>query len=184
MPQIYTIINRPPPWGGRYILCFYKFEGYMETNFFADDEAAGFCCAAPAQTEVLTIDLTGDGDPGTGGSPWVFYHTAEFSVKFNVLSYAANGEVSVYFIRTVIVNVLIFCRDELHLGKICRIEEVGGLQMTVSLLVLCSERVNIYSKGHFGCLEIVSFRFHGSVKLREFAADVGDHHVFYLELYF
>src|ERR1700754_1824628 len=184
MPQIYKIGSKrglclPLTACIIYILCFYEFQGYMETDFITDDKTAGFSCSAPAQAEDLTVDLPGDGDTGTGASIWVFYHTAEFSIKFNGLSYSADGEISVYFIRTVVVNVLIFCRNELHLGKICRIKEVGGLQVTVSLFVPCGERVYIYGKGHFSCHEIISFRFHGSVKLRELTADVGGHLVFY-----
>src|SRR5258708_11292105 len=173
--------------GGRacaYILCFYEFQGYMETNFITDNKAACLRRATPSQAEVFTIDLTGDGDTSAGAAPGIFNHAAKFCVEFYVLGYSADGDVDIYFIGTVVIDVFVFRRNEFYLGKISRIEEVNGFQVGVSLLVFCGDRIDIRGESHFGCHEIVSFRFYGGVKLREFAADVGDHHVSYFKLYF
>ena len=90
------------------ILCFYKFQVDMYPHIIADDQAARFGHAMPAQTEVLAVDLAIDADPGTRVTPGVFYDTAEFCVELDILRHAADSQIAPYFIAAVIVHILIF----------------------------------------------------------------------------
>ena len=156
----------------------------MNFDVFADDEAARFRSAAPGQAEVLAVDLAGDREAGARVTPGILDHTTEFRVEFFVPGDATDRQVPIYFIRAVIIHILIFGGDEFELREIGGIEEVYRFQMAVTLFVLCVDGVDVDGERYFRRGEIFSFRLHGSIELLEITGHGRNHHMLDFEFDF
>ena len=168
----------------RPILCFYEFQIGMQPDLIAHDQAAGFRDSVPVETEVLTVDLAIDRDAGAGIAPGILDDTAEFGLEFYGLCSVTDGQVAVYIIRAVVIDVLIFGGYEFQLRMLFRVEEIRGFQVGVALFGVGSDRIDVGGKFHLGGLEIFPFRFHRGVEFGKPAGNIRNHHVFYLEFHF
>lgn len=156
----------------------------MNFDVFADDEAAGFCSAAPGQTEVLAVDFAGDRNAGAGVTPGILDHTTEFRVEFFVAGDAADRQIAIYFIRAVVIHILIFGSDEFELREIGRIKEIYRLQMAVTLFILRVDGVDVDGERYFRRGEVFSFRLDGGIELLEITGHGRNHHMLNFEFDF
>ena len=156
----------------------------MDTDFVADDKAACFRYGMELQTVLFTVDLAADGDTCAGIPPGVLYHASEFCIQLHLFGDVPDSEVAIYFIGAVVVHILEFGSGESDLWIFRALEEVRRMKMSVPLLVACCNRAYVDGEIYPGRHKILVFRLDLRVKLRELAADSGDHHMPDLEFNF
>src|ERR1700722_7832726 len=127
------------------VLCLNQLEGHVNFDIVAEDDSAAIGGHVPGQAKFLTVDLAADGQAGAGVAPGVFDDAAEFDFELDILCGAADGEVAIYIIGTVVIYIFDSGKNELNLRMVCHVEEIGGLDMTVAFFVFCP-----YGGGGYG----------------------------------
>jgi hypothetical protein len=166
------------------VLCLNQLEGHVDFDIVAEDDSTGIGGHVPGQAKFLTVDLAADGQAGAGVTPGVFDDAAEFDFKPDVLCGAADGEVAIYIIRTVVVYIFDSGKNELHLRVVCHVEEIGGFDMTVALFVLGIDGRGVYGERGFCRGKIVAFGSDVGGEGGEGAGHCRDHQVLYFEFDF
>lgn len=156
----------------------------MDTDFVADDKAACFRYGMELQTVFFAIDLAADGDTRAGIAPGILYHASEFCIKLHLFGDVPDSEVAIYFIGAVVVHILDPGSGESDLWIFRALEKVRSMQMSVPLFVACCNGAYVDGEICPGRHKILVFRLYFGVKLRELAADGGDHHMPDLEFNF
>src|SRR5579862_4326484 len=149
----------------------------MNVHIITGNKTTGFCNRVPFQSKILSVDLSVNAETRTRVSPWIFDHTAKFDIEFYFFGNVTNGQVTIQFIRAVVVDILVFCRGEFYLRVLVCVKEIICLQVPVTLSISGCYRINIGREMYFcsGEIFVLGFRLHSEFGKR--SAYVCNHHM-------
>ena len=157
-----------------------QFHFQRDRDLVAHQQAARLERHVPHQAEILPIDLRNRGRSRLHIAPGVFHFWRRpFDSQRDLPRHSVNRQVPNHL--PLAIRPCDLLRNERDLRILFHVQKVGALQVRVALFVPCvyAGRVNV--RLHPRVLRRVRIDYHGAADLREFAPDIGHHHVPYLE---
>src|SRR5690606_15187239 len=152
----------------------------VHLHLFADQHAARLKGSIPIQFEIRTIDFSLHRKAGFFIAPRILSDSAELNFKHNRTRYITDRKVAMKQ-EVLLIFLLPTARYKTERGMRSDVKEISGLQMIITDIPSGGNGIDISSKFHLHCAEVVTLRFDRDIKRAERARNIRTHHVTYFE---